>query len=84
MERVIERVECAAPPGEGYAERAWHTPKGHRPGGRCCPIPEAPGAGHAADGEPGKGPGLTKRGLQELADALLEYEMTRGDWSKSR
>jgi hypothetical protein len=43
-------------------------------------VPEANGNGR--DGRNGRG--MTASELEELKEALKEYEMARGDWSKAR
>ena len=43
-------------------------------------VPEVNGNGR--DSRTGRG--MTKGELEELKEALEEYEMTRGDWSKAR
>jgi hypothetical protein len=84
MERVIEHTKRAAPPGDGCGEATGYTKNGRLPGGVFSPVPETPWVGQGAEAAPARGAGLTREGLRELADALLEYEMTRGDWAKSR
>jgi hypothetical protein len=57
--------------------------KGHRPASqpfRGSGVNETKPDG----GEGNKVPGRAKSDREELKEAMLEYEMTRGDWSKGR
>ena len=75
-----KRVLRLAPPGEGGEKRPGSVAARPRPHWPRFGVPEVNGNGR--DSRTGRG--MTKGELEELKEALEEYEMTRGDWSKAR
>jgi hypothetical protein len=63
----------------------WTEPmnKGQRPAGQRVRAPGGNGAGPNG-GSKSKPPAIAKSDQEELKEAMMEYEMTKGDWSKGR
>jgi hypothetical protein len=59
------------------------TSKESKPAGPTVPAP-VPNAAKPRTKETGKIPVQTKSDREELKEAMQEYEMTKGDWSKGR
>jgi hypothetical protein len=74
------RVVRGAPPGAGGKKRPGGVVAKPRPRRPRFGIPEVNGNGRDA----GRGRRMTEGELEELKEALDEYERTKGDWSKAR
>jgi hypothetical protein len=78
MNRVMKRMAEAAPRGKKV-----RTAGGFRRLGAIVGV--AAGDSTRGDGKrPAKAPGLTQAELTELTEAMHEYEVNKGNWSKGR